>query len=432
MTNGSSVVFRPAGRLRGHVTVPADKSITQRALILAALCEQPVRIGNPLWAGDTEATASMLEAMGVRIVRSRGGGPAAQVSGRGLRGLRSPRGVLDARNSATAMRLLAAVCAGQRGRFEFDGDESLRRRPMDRIVEPLRRMGVDISARDGRFAPLVVSGGVVQATEYRLPVASAQVKSAVLLAGLFAEAETTVHEPLPSRDHTERMLLAAGVPLHRVRDAITVSGVERLDLAEVAVPGDMSSAAFLVAAAAIVPGSELHLQGVGLNPTRLGFLEVVRRMGGAISWTVKAETNNEPRGDVHVRTSPLTGVRVAAAEVPSLIDEVGLVALLACYAEGDSVIDGVGELRFKETDRLTAIGEIIVGLGGAVEVGEASLTVHPCPLLGGSMSSRGDHRLAMLGAVAGLASREGVAVCGFAASEVTYPGFAAALQEVIE
>lgn len=432
MTNGSSVVFRPAGRLRGHVTVPADKSITQRALILAALCEQPVRIGNPLWAGDTEATASMLEAMGVRIVRSRGGEPAAQVSGRGLRGLRSPRGVLDARNSATAMRLLAAVCAGQRGRFEFDGDESLRRRPMDRIVEPLRRMGVDISARDGRFAPLVVSGGVVQATDYRLPVASAQVKSAVLLAGLFAEAETTVQEPLPSRDHTERMLLAAGVPLHRVRDAITVSGVERLDLAEVAVPGDMSSAAFLVAAATIVPGSELHLQGVGLNPTRLGFLEVVRRMGGAISWTVKAETNNEPRGDVHVRTAPLTGVRVSASEVPSLIDEVGLVALLACYAEGDSVIDGVGELRFKETDRLAAIGEILMGLGGAVEVGEASLTVHPCPLLGGSMSSRGDHRLAMLGAVAGLASREGVAVYGFAACEVTYPGFAAALQEVIE
>jgi 3-phosphoshikimate 1-carboxyvinyltransferase len=432
VTSGSEVLFRPAGRLRGRVTAPADKSITQRALILAALCEQPVRISNPLWAGDTEATASMLMAMGVRIVRSRGGGRSTQVSGRGLRGLLSPHGVLDARNSATAMRLLAAVCAGQRGRFEFDGDESLRRRPMDRVVEPLQRMGVDISARDGRFAPLVVSGGAVQATSYRLPVASAQVKSAVLLAGLFAKGETTVQEPLPSRDHTERMLVAAGVPLRRARDTVTVSGVERLELDEVVVPGDVSSAAFLVAAAAIVPGSDLHVQGVGLNPTRLGFLEVVRRMGGSVSWTVTDETGNEPRGDVHVRATPLTGVHVATAEVPSLIDEVGLVALLGCYAEGDTVIDGVAELRFKETDRLSAVGEIVMGLGGAVEVGEASLTIHPRPLLGGSMSSRGDHRLAMLGAVAGLASREGVAVRGFAASQVTYPGFVSALQEVIE
>ena len=432
MTTGSEVVFSPARRLRGRVTVPADKSITQRALILAALCEQPVRISNPLWAGDTEATARMLTAMGVRIVRSRGGGRSTQVSGRGLRGLCPPHGVLDARNSATAMRLLAAVCAGQRGRFEFDGDESLRQRPMDRVVEPLRRMGVDISAREGRFAPLVVNGGTVVATSYRLPVASAQVKSAVLLAGLFAAGDTTVQEPLVSRDHTERMLMAAGVPLRRLRETITVSGVERLDLDEVAVPGDLSSAAFLVAAAAIVPGSDLHVQGVGLNPTRLGFLEVVRRMGGAVSWTVTDEMGNEPRGDVHVRATPLTGVRVSAAEVPSLIDEVGLVVLLGCYAQGATVIDGVAELRFKETDRLRAIGEIVIGLGGAAEVGEASLTVHPGPLLGGSMSSQGDHRLAMLGAVAGLASREGVTVRGFEASQVTYPGFASALQEVTE
>lgn len=429
--NAGHAVFRPAGPLHGRVRVPGDKSITQRALILAGLCVRPVRILDPLWAGDTEATAAMLESMGVTLDRADDRRHDVLVGGRGLRGLEPPDGVLDARNSATAMRLLAAVCAGQQGHYRFDGDVSLRTRPMDRVVEPLRAMGARITARDDKYAPLEIDGGPLRPVRYRLPVASAQVKSAVLLAGLFAVGETTVEEGIPSRDHTERMMRAAGVPVHSAEGAITVTGVSRLQLDEVHVPGDMSSAAFLVAAAALVPGSDLSIADVGLNPTRTGFLEVVQRMGGDLSWVVDAETGGEPRGTVRVRHAPLTGTHVSAGQIPSLVDEVALVALLGCYAGGETVVEGVGELRVKESDRLAAIGEVINGLGGDAAVAADSFVIRPRPLRGGVVDSGGDHRLAMLGAVAGLIAAEGVAVAGFSAAGVSFPGFNDVLQEVL-
>jgi 3-phosphoshikimate 1-carboxyvinyltransferase len=422
-------LFRPAGALCGTVRVPGDKSITQRALILAGLCERPVRIVEPLWAGDTEATAGMLAHMGVSVDRD--GVSSVLVGGRGLRGLWPAKGVLDARNSATAMRLLAAVCAGQRGRYVIDGDASLRTRPMDRIVAPLREMGATITAREERYAPLEIEGGSLRPVRYRLPVASAQVKSAVLLAGLFADGETTVEENIPSRDHTERMLRAAGVPVSSAEGAVTVAGVSGLQLDQVRVPGDISSAAFLVAAATLVPGSDLNIVDVGLNPTRTGLLDVVRRMGGEVTWTVESETGGEPRGAVRVRHAALVGTHVSPGEIPGLVDEVALVALLACYAEGDTVVEGVAELRFKESDRLAAIGTVINGLGGDAVVAADAFVIHPRPLRGGVVDSRGDHRLAMLGAVAGLVAAEGVAVDGFAAAGVTFPGFRKVLEEVL-
>lgn len=423
-------VFRPVGPLRGRVRVPADKSITQRALLVGAVGDEVAEIAGPLWAGDPAATTGMLEALGVRVERE-AGGRTARVHGVGLRGLRPPAGPLDAHNSGTGMRLLAGLLTGQEGRFVLDGDESLRRRPMDRIVEPLRLMGGRVGARDGRYAPLVIEGGEVRPLEYRLPVASAQVKSCLLLAGLFADGETVVVEPAPTRDHTERLLAAAGVPVVVAGERVAVRGVTRLRVERVDVPGDISSAAFLVAAAVTVPGSELELLDVGLNPTRCGFLKVARRMGADVDWNVERESAGEPRGTVTVRASRLRGVEVAAGEIPSLVDEVTLVALLATAAEGETVVRGVGELRAKESDRLDAIVDIVLGLGGDAESDGDALLVRGRALRGGVITSRGDHRLALLGAVAGLACPQGVAIDGFEAAAVSFPDFEPILREVV-
>ena len=302
---------------------------------------------------------------------------------------------------------------------------------MGRIVAPLRAMGAHIEARDGELAPLTIEGGALRAIRYEPPVASAQVKSCLLLAGLLAEGETVVVEPAGSRDHTERLLEAAGAPLRRRGAEIGVRGAERLELGRVVVPGDLSSAAFLAAAALLVPGSHLSIVDVGLNPTRLGFFHAVRRMGGLVEWTVTGQDGGEPRGDLEVRASSLHGTTVAAAEVPALIDEVTLLALLACFAEGETVVEGVADLRAKESDRLAAIVDIVTGLGGEAEAGGDALRVAAAPLRGGAVASRGDHRLAMLGAVAGLACPAGVSVSGFDAAAVTFPGFTEVLAEVL-
>jgi len=426
-----AVAFRPSGPLRGSVRVPGDKSITQRALLIGAVCNGPVEVVEPVWAGDPLATAAMVEALGVRVDGGAARERHALVHGAGLRGLRVPREPLDARNSGTGMRLLAGLLAGQHGTFVIDGDESLRRRPMDRIVAPLRAMGARIEAREGRYAPLAIEGGRLRAVRHELPVASAQVKSCLLLAGLLAEGETVVVEPAASRDHTERMLAAAGASVTTRGAEIAVRRAERLVLERVVVPGDLSSAAFLVAAALLVPGSHLRIVDVGLNPTRLGFCEAARRMGGLLEWRATASDGGEPRGELEVRASTLHGTTIAAAEVPALIDEVTLVALLACHAEGETIIEGVGELRAKESDRLAAVVEIVAALGGMAEISGDDLVVVGRPLRGGAIASRGDHRLALLGAVAGLVCPEGVTVSGFAAAEVSFPDFPAVLTEVI-
>lgn len=429
MTSGYR--FAPVGPLRGSVRVPADKSIMQRALLIGAVCDGPLEIVNPVWAGDPLSTARMVGTLGARIDGLHARGGTATVNGVGLRGLRPPQASLDAGNSGTGMRLLAGLLAGQDGRYVIDGDDSLRKRPMGRIVEPLRAMGARIEAREGRFAPLTIEGGSLRPIRYELPVASAQVKSCILLAGLFCDGETVVVEPAVTRDHTERMLRSAGASVQRRESAVSIHGVTSLHLERVVIPGDPSSAAFMLAGALLVPGSAVEVLDVGLNPSKAGLFEVLRRMGAAVTWEVMAEAGGEPRGIVRATTSTLHGIRVTAEETASMIDEVTLLALLASFAEGETLIEGVAELRAKESDRLSAIVDILDTLGGCAEAGDDTLRVIGASLHGGRIDSRGDHRLAMLGAVAGLALPEGVVVDGFEAAAVSFPGFVQTLQEVL-
>jgi 3-phosphoshikimate 1-carboxyvinyltransferase len=427
--------FAPSGSLRGEVTAPADKSISHRAALLAAMGTGPVRIENYLHAADTDATLDAVRRLGA-VVESDGGPgrPAMVVRGVGLRGARELDTAIDVGNAGTLMRLLPGWLAGQPGRaWTLDGDASIRRRPVDRIAVPLAAMGARLAATDSRFAPLTVTGTRLHGIVYELPVASAQVKSCVLLAALGADGATTVLEPAPSRDHTERMLLAAGISLGRDGAAITVPGGQELQPVDVRVPGDPSSAAFFIAAALLVPGSRLRVRDVGLNWTRSGFARIVRRMGGSLLGELEpagtAPSPGEPIGDLEVAHGRLGAAEVSAEEVPLAIDELPLVALLACFAEGETVVRGAGELRVKESDRIATVVDGLRALGGELEATADGFAVTGTGgLRGGTLEARGDHRLAMMGAVAGLASREGVEVVGMDAAAVSYPGFAADLE----
>jgi 3-phosphoshikimate 1-carboxyvinyltransferase len=323
------------------------------------------------------------------------------------------------------MRLLAGILAGQSGRYELVGDESLSRRPMGRIAEPLRELGATVQTTDGH-APVTVEGASpLRAIEYEPPVASAQVKSAVLLAGLYADGETTVREPIPTRDHTERLLERAGAEVRRSPGRVSIRGAERLELGELEVAGDFSSAAPLLVAAAIVPGSEITVHGVGLNTRRTGLLDVLERMGARVAVYNRRSIGGEPAGDVEVRSSELVGTTVTAAEVPALVDELPLFALAACHARGDSVVHGASELREKESNRLEGVVEELRKVGAHIRATRDGFRIRgvPARLRGGTIDARGDHRLAMLGAVAGLSSRAGVEVVGAEAVETSFPGF---------
>jgi 3-phosphoshikimate 1-carboxyvinyltransferase len=337
------------------------------------------------------------------------------------------------------MRLLPGWLAVQQGkRFKLDGDESIRRRPVDRIAKPLELMGAQIEARDGRFPPFSVAGAPLAGIEYALPVASAQVKSCVLLAGLVTD-RTTVAEPLPARDHTERMLKAAGAPLEREGDPssgyrTSVGNVDELALEEIEIPGDVSSAAFLIAAGVLVKGSRLVLEDIGVNWTRTGFLRILERMGAIVIGELEPAgefSDREPVCELDVSHGPLEATVVGGDEVPLAIDELPLVALLGSFAEGDTEVHGAGELRVKESDRIEAVVDGLRGLGAAIEATADGFVVHGTGgLRGGRLNARGDHRLALLGAVAGLASVEGVEVIGMEAAEVSYPDFGADLAKL--
>jgi 3-phosphoshikimate 1-carboxyvinyltransferase len=343
---------------------------------------------------------------------------------------------IDVGNAGTLLRLLPGWLAGQgRGEWVLDGDESIRRRPVDRVAEPLREMGAAVECRDGRLPPLEVAGGALSGISYRMPLASAQVKSCVLLAGLLAEGETQVTEPAPTRDHTERLLAAWGadVSTEELRTIPTVGGgparritiqpAERLAGAAVPVPGDFSSAAFMLVAATIVQGSRVRITGVGLNPTRIGLLGILNRMGAAIEVDEDPE-RIEPTGTIVARHGPLQATRVHAEEVPLAIDELPLVALLGCFAEGTTIVSGAEELRHKESDRIATVVDGLRGPGAEIEATEDGFTVTGTGgLRGGGLDAHGDHRLAMLGAIAGLASREGVDVEGMESAAVSYPSF---------
>jgi 3-phosphoshikimate 1-carboxyvinyltransferase len=423
------VRVEPVPALEGHVAVPGDKSISHRAVLVGALCEGEVRISGFGRSSDTEATIAAARALGVEIVED--DVDTLRVHGVGLRGLHEPSQPMDCGNSGTLMRLLAGVLTGQEGRFELVGDASLSTRPMDRVAEPLRRMGACIETTEGH-APIVIEGSPLRAVDYELPVPSAQVKSAVLLAGLRAEGKTTVVEPYPTRDHTERLLERAGARVTRRPASVSIETAQQLELAEVEIPGDFSSAAPLLAAAAIIPGSALTVHGVGLNPRRIGLIDVLERMGVRIAIYNRRSVGGEPAGDVEIRSSELVGATVSAAEVPTLIDELPLLALVACHAHGDTVVRGAAELRLKESDRIEAVVEELRRIGGHARATRDGFRIRGVPtrLKGGIVDSRGDHRLAMLGAVAGVSSRDGVTLRGAEAVQTSFPGFFEVLEQV--
>jgi 3-phosphoshikimate 1-carboxyvinyltransferase len=432
-----AVRFDPApGGLRGTLRVPPDKSISHRAALFGAMSSGTARVRNYLDAADTNSTLAAVQALGARVERSGAALGELTIHGVGLDGPRELGGPIDVGNAGTLMRLLPGWLAGQPGRsWTLDGDASIRRRPVDRVALPLRDMGARIDARDGRFPPFTVFGAELRGIEYALPVASAQVKSCVLIAGLGAQTPTTVVEPAPSRDHTERMLLRAGALIQRDGARVSVARVERLALEQVDVPGDLSSAAFHVAAALLLPGSRIVLEDVNVNWTRTGFLRIAERMGARIGGALEAQGAFDPVEPVtalEVEHGPLVGTTVEPDEVPLAIDELPLVALLGCFAEGETVVRGAQELRVKESDRIATVVEGLRALGGDLEAtGDGFVVRGTDGLRGGRIASHGDHRLAMLGAVAGLASRDGVEVDGMDAAAVSYPGFTADLATLL-
>jgi 3-phosphoshikimate 1-carboxyvinyltransferase len=424
------LLVEPVPRLVGHVEVPGDKSISHRSVLIGAICDGETRISGFGRSADTEATIAAVRALGVDVYEH--GAETLRVFGRGLRGLASPGRPIDCANSGTLVRLIAGILAGQEPQeFELTGDASLSARPMRRIAEPLSRMGSGIETSDGRL-PLTIRARSLNGIDYTLPVASAQVKSCILLAGLYADGETTVVEPTPTRDHTERMLDKAGARIKIRAGSVTVRAADRLSLGDVDVPGDFSSAAPFVVAATLVPGSELHVHGVNLNPRRTGLLEILQRMGAKVTVYNRREIGGEPSGDLEIRSATLVGTTVGADEVATAIDELPLFALAAASARGDSVLTGAAELRAKETDRIEATVDALRVLGVRARAREDGFAVTgvPARLRGGRVASRGDHRLAMLGAVAGLASREGVRIDDAEAVSVSFPGFFEMLAEL--
>jgi len=430
-----TVRFDPVRRLKGTLTPPADKSISHRAALLGAMASEPVRVRNFLDAADTNSTLAAMQQLGALVDNH---SDHLVIRGTGLREAAPALGTIDVGNAGTLMRLLPGWLAAQEGRsYTLDGDESIRRRPVDRIAEPLRLMGVEIGATEERYPPFTVVGGRLRGIDYTLPVASAQVKSCILLAALTANGETIVREPEPSRDHTERMLLSAGVTVTRVEDGVRVMNQDELVLGEeIVVPADLSSAAFVMAAGILVPKSRLVLCGVNTNWTRTGFVRIAQRMGAIIVGDLEEHgaplTVGEPTSDLDVTAGPLIGTTVEASEVPLAIDELPLVALLGCFAEGETIVRGAAELKVKESDRIQTVVDGLNGLGGRLEATDDGFVVTGTGgLRGGTIHSHGDHRLAMLGAIAGLASREGVQVVGMDAADVSYPGFAADMASLL-
>ncbi len=445
--------FPPSGPLRGSLRPPADKSISHRAALIAAMADGETEIEGYLDAADTRSTLAAVRALGAEVEngakdglgggRDRLGGEAdggggAGASGQTIRivgvGLHGPRpAAIDVGNAGTLLRLLPGWLAGQsRGEWMLDGDDSIRRRPVDRIAAPLREMGANLTCKDDRLPPLQIEGAYLRGIKYRLPVASAQVKSCLLFAGLLADGPTTVVEPLPSRDHSERMLAAAGATVERGEGAVTVRPADRLEPGAIVVPADFSSAAFFIIAASLVAGSEVALEQVGTNPTRTGLLTILERMGAEIEIEPGDERGGEPTARLLVRPANLHGTEVGGAEIPLAIDELPLVALAACFAEGTTTIRDAAELRRKESDRIATVSAALNALGGKVEPTEDGMVITGTGgLRGGAIDSHGDHRIAMLGAIAGLASEDGVEVQGMEAAAVSYPGFEADLASLL-
>jgi 3-phosphoshikimate 1-carboxyvinyltransferase len=407
--------------LRGDIVVPGDKSISHRAVLLNSVAKGQACIGNPSPSADLLSTISCLRDLGVEI---RGEGDNIAVLGMG--GFRGPQDVLNAGNSGTTMRLLAGLLSVHPFLSIITGDSSLRSRPMDRLIQPLRLMGAGIWGRENdSLAPLVIKGGQLHGIRYRLPVASAQVKSALLLAGLRAEGKTAIEEPMPSRDHTERLLKAMGADIEIQGHEVTISPLaESLPAIDVRVPGDISSAAFWLVAAAIHPHAELRLRNVGVNPTRSGILDVLRSMGAELRVENERVEGGEPVADISIESSSLVATQIVGELVPSVIDEIPAIAVAASVAEGTTVIRDAQELRVKETDRIATIVGELSKLGAELEELPDGMVIHGVRgLQGAECDSYGDHRLAMALGVAGLVAEGETVVCNAEAVDFSYPQF---------
>ncbi|MAA73773.1 MAG: 3-phosphoshikimate 1-carboxyvinyltransferase [Salinisphaeraceae bacterium] len=415
-----------AGRpLSGEATVPGDKSISHRAIMFGALAEGDIRVTGFLEGADCLATMAAFRQMGVDIEHDAGAGRLL-VRGVGLHGLQRPESALDVGNSGTSMRLLSGLLAGQAFDSELTGDDSLRRRPMARVVGPLRSMGANIDTAEGGRAPLHIRGrAALRGIDYVMPVASAQVKSCLLLAGLYAEESVSLTEPGPSRDHSERMFEAFGVAVTREKARLRLAPGQSLRACDVEVPADLSSAAFLLVAASIVPGSELLLRNVGVNPTRDGVLTILKQMGADITRENERLAGGEPVADLRVRHAPLRGIDIDPALVPLAIDEFPALFVAAACAQGVTRLRGAAELRVKESDRIAVMADGLQALGVQVSVREDGADIHGGPLGGGRVDSHGDHRVAMAFAVAGQVSRSAIEILDCDNVDTSFPGFVA-------
>jgi 3-phosphoshikimate 1-carboxyvinyltransferase len=425
-------IVRPARTISGSLEVPGDKSISHRYAMLAALAEGASNIAHFSAAADCRSTLECLSRLGAKVEAN---GDSVRITGAGLAGLRKSRRTLDAGNSGTTMRLLTGILAGQEFRSTVDGDASLRRRPMRRVLDPLTKMGAQIQARDAGYAPLKIEGTPLSAVEYTLPVPSAQVKSAVLLAGLFAEGVTSVIEPVRTRDHTELALAEFGARLDHDGRAVRVHGRPRLTGRALAVPGDLSSAVFFLAAAMVLPESSIVIHNVGLNPTRSAVLDVLGSMGAPIGLVSVRSEHGELVGDLAIRHEPLMGGVLEGDVIAQLIDELPAIAVLAPYTEQGIEIRNAAELRVKESDRIAALVENLRRMGAQVEERPDGLRVEGRSagrLRGAEIEPRGDHRMAMAFAVAALGAEGDTVIRGAECAAVSYPDFFATLERLVE
>jgi 3-phosphoshikimate 1-carboxyvinyltransferase len=423
MSDGSEDWIASPGRaLHGELVVPGDKSVSHRSMMLGALAEGTTEVEGFLEGEDTRATAAAFTAMGVRIDAPSPG--SRRVHGVGLHGLSAPTAPIDCGNAGTGLRLLAGVLAAQVFDSVLVGDESLSRRPMRRVIDPLTRMGARIESAEGGVPPLRIHGkNVLHAIDFEVPVASAQIKSAVLLAGLYARGTTRVREPHPTRDYTERMLAAFGWPIRFSSGEATLEGGHRLHATRVVVPADFSSAAFFLVAASIIPGSDLLLRGVGINPRRTGLLQALTLMGARIAVLNAREEGGEPVADLHVRYAPLQGIEVPTELVPDMIDEFPILFIAAATASGSTRVSGAAELRVKESDRIAAMAHGLRALGIRVDEQPDGAVIHGGPMGGGAIDSRGDHRIAMSFVVAAQLARAPVRIADCANVATSFPGF---------
>lgn len=423
---------KAAKRVAGEITVPGDKSISHRAVMFSSMAKGTAKIYGFLPGADCLSTISCFRKMGVSIEQN---GDQVLVQSSGLEGLKEPHDILDVGNSGTTIRLMSGILAGRPFHSTLIGDESIGRRPMKRVVEPLRQMGARIDGRSGGdFTPLSIRGGELKGIEYRSPVASAQVKSSIILAGLQAEGITTVYEPHLSRDHTERMLSSFGVELKSFEGGVSIQGGQALQQQdEIHVPGDISSAAFMLAAAAIVPGSELTIRGVGVNPTRTGIIDVLLEMGADLSVENERIQNGEPVADLTIRYAPLKGIEIGGAIIPRLIDEVPIIAIIATQAQGKTVIRDAEELKVKETNRIDVMVKELKKLGAHIEATDDGMIIEGgAALTGARCHSHGDHRIGMSMAIAGLVADGETLVEEAEAINVSFPGFEQLLSKIAE